>query len=239
MTETHIYRTIPRPDPALIDALRGIPVADLHDELSAVDRKVRLLAPTLRPVIEGVRIVGPAVTAFNSPGDNLMMHTALFYAQRGDVLVLSNGGASNGALWGDNASTQAKRNGVAGVLADGPVRDIDGLRKQGVPVWSTIISPTRPTKAMPGAVNVPIVCAGVLVHPGDIIVADSDGAIVVPWSEALRIAEAARARIAKDARMQKAIESGSSLFEEIGCPAALERLGAAMHDEPWRPTPTQ
>ena len=82
MTESHIYSQIPRPDASLIEALRGIPVADLHDELNAVDRKIRLLAPTLRPIIEGVRIVGPAVTAFNSPGDNLMMHTALYYAER-------------------------------------------------------------------------------------------------------------------------------------------------------------
>lgn len=235
MTETQIYREIPRPEPALIEALRGIPVADLHDELSAVDRKVRLMAPALRPVIEGVRIVGPAVTAFNSPGDNLMMHTALYLAQRGDILVLSNGGAPNGALWGDNASTQAKHKGVAGVIADGPVRDLDGIRHQGVPVWSTIVSVTRPMKTMPGAVNVPIVCAGVLVSPGDIIVADTDGAIVVPWSEALRIAEAARARIARDARMQEAIAGGSTLFEEIGCPASLERLGAVIQDGVWRP----
>ena len=235
MTETQIYREIPRPDPALIEALRGIPVADLHDELSAVDRKVRLMAPALRPVIEGVRIVGPAVTAFNSPGDNLMMHTALYLAQRGDVLVLSNGGVPNGALWGDNASTQAKHKGVVGVIADGPVRDLDGIRQQGVPIWSTIVSATRPMKAMPGVVNVPIVCAGVLVSPGDIIVADTDGAIVVPWSEALRIAAAARARIARDARMQKAIASGSTLFEEIGCPAALERLGAVIQDGSWQP----
>lgn len=235
MTETQIYREIPRPDPALIEALRGIPVADLHDELGVVDRKVRLLAPTLRPIIEGARIVGPAVTAFNSPGDNLMMHTALYLAQPGDVLVLSNGGVPSGALWGDNASTQAKQRGVVGVIADGPVRDLDGIRHQGVPVWSTIVSPTRPMKAMPGAVNVPIVCAGVLVSPGDIIVADTDGAIVVPWSEALRVAEAARARIARDARMQKAIQGGSTLFEEIGCPAALERLGAVIQDGAWQP----
>ena len=235
MAETQIYRQIPRPDPALVEALRGIPVADLHDELNAVDRKVRLLAPTMRPVIDGARVVGPAVTAFNSPGDNLMMHTALYHARAGDVLVVSNGGAPNGALWGDNASTQAKRIGVVAVVADGPVRDIDGIRRQGVPVWSTIVSATRPTKALPGSVNVPIVCAGVLVFPGDIIVADADGVIVVPWADALRVAEAAKARIARDARMQEAIASGSTLFQEIGCEAALQKLGAVIHDGPWCP----
>ncbi len=235
MSETTVYREIPRPDPALIEALRGIPVADLHDELNAVDRKVRLMSSRLRPVIDGERIVGPAVTAFNSPGDNLMMHTALFHARSGDVLVISNGGVPSGALWGDNASTQAKRIGLAGVIADGPVRDISGLRRVGVPVWSTIVSPSRPTKALPGSVNMPVVCAGVTVYPGDIVVADSDGAIVVPWEEALRVAEAARARIARDTRMQEAIRGGSTLFQEIGCETALQKLGAEIHEGPWSP----
>jgi 4-hydroxy-4-methyl-2-oxoglutarate aldolase len=235
LAETVIYRQIPRPDPALVEALKGIPVADLHDEMNAVDRKNRLLSAAFRPVIEGVRIVGPAVTAFNTPGDNLMMHTALYLAQRGDVLVLSNGGIVTGALWGDNASTQAKRIGVAGVVADGPVRDLDGLRRQGVPIWSSSVSPSRPTKAQPGSVNIPIACGGVVVYPGDLIVADTDGVIVVPVEEALRIAEAARARIARDVRMQEAIANGSTLFEQIGCAEALEKLGAQMHDGPWRP----
>jgi 4-hydroxy-4-methyl-2-oxoglutarate aldolase len=233
MAETIIYREIPRPDPALLDALRDIPVADLHDELNAVDRKMRLFSPSIRPIIEGVRIVGPAVTAFNTPGDNLMMHTALYYAQRGDVLVVSNGGSPNGSLWGDNASIQARQRGVVGLIADGPVRDIDGIRKQGVPVWASIISPTRPTKALPGTVNMPISCGGVIVSPGDIIVADSDGVIVVPVSEARRVAEAARARIARDQVMQASIARGSTLFQEIGCEAALQKIGAVIHDGAW------
>jgi 4-hydroxy-4-methyl-2-oxoglutarate aldolase len=234
--ESVIYRRIPRPDPAIVDALRDIPVADLHDELNAVDRKSRMLSHKVRPVIDGARIVGPAVTAFNTPGDNLMMHTALYYAQRGDVLVFSNGGMPNGSLWGENASMQAKRIGVAGVVVDGPVRDIDGIRRQGIPIWSSIISPTRPTKTMPGTVNVPISCGGVTVFPGDLIVADSDGVIVVPVGEALRIAEAARARIARDVRMQERIAAGSTLFQEIGCEAALQKIGAVIHDDVWRPS---
>jgi 4-hydroxy-4-methyl-2-oxoglutarate aldolase len=234
MAETIIYRQIERPDPSLLEALRDIPVSDLHDELNAVDRKVRLFSSAIRPVIEGVRIVGPAVTAFNTPGDNLMMHTALYYAQRGDVLVLSNGGSPNGSLWGENASTQARHRGVVGVIADGPVRDIDGLRRQGVPVWASIISPSRPTKALPGTVNMPIACGSVIVSPGDIIVADSDGVIVIPVHEARRVADAARARIARDQVMQAAIAAGSTLFQEIGCEAALQKLGAVVHDGPWR-----
>ena len=234
MSGAVIHRDIPRPDPELVEVLRGIPVADLHDELSPVDRRTRLFGPAFRPVIEGVRIVGPAVTAFNSPGDNLMMHTALYLARRGDVLVVSNGGVAYGSLWGENASIQAKRTGVVGLIADGPVRDIDGLRRQGVPVWATMITPTRPTKALPGSVNVPIACAGVLVEPGDLIVADSDGVIVVPPAEARRIAAAARARIARDERMQQAIAQGSTLFDEIGCEAALKALGAGIRDGHWR-----
>jgi len=236
MAESIVHRRIRRPDPALVALLEGIPVADLHDELNAVDRKVRLMAPTMRPVIEGVAIVGPAVTAFNTPGDNLMMHTALSLAQAGDVLVVANGGVANGSLWGENASIQAKRNGVAGVIADGAIRDVDGIRRQGIPVWATSISPTRPTKAMPGTVNLPIVCAGVTVHPGDIVVADTDGVIVVPEHEVRRVADAARARIARDRAMHEAIARGSTLFKEIGCDAALQKIGAIVIDEPWRPS---
>jgi len=235
MSETVVYRTIRRPDPALVEALKGIAVADLHDELHATDRKVRLFGATMRPVIEGMTIVGPAVTAFNSPGDNLMMHTALYYARPGDVLVLSNGGVASGSLWGENASIQARRNGVAGVIADGPVRDLDGIRRQGVPVWATSITPSRPTKSLPGSVNVPVSCCGVIVHPGDLVVADTDGVIVVPEGEALRVAAAARARVARDRAMHEAMERGSTLYQEIGCDKSLEKLGAVVHDGPWTP----
>lgn len=233
MSETVIYRRIRRPDPALIERLRRIPVADLHDEMHAVDRRTRLMSPAMRPLLPHSRFVGPAVTAFNTPGDNLMMHTALYLAQAGDVLVMSNGGVPYGALWGGNAAIQAKRIGVVGLVADGPVRDTEGIRGQGFPVFSTSVSATRPTKAMPGSVNVPIQCAGVIVRPGDLIAADEDGVIVIPVEQAERLADAALARIGRDKAMHAAIERGSTLFQELGGEAALAKLGAVIHDTEW------
>ncbi len=156
MSDTVIYRKIPRVDPALIESLRGIPVADLHDEMSAVDRKTRLMHHTMRPVVPELSFVGTAVTAFNSPGDNLMMHAALYYAEQGDVLVVSNGGEVNGSLWGGNAAIQAQRSGVQALVADGPIRDVTQIRELRFPVYATSISVTRPMKQAPGTVNVPI-----------------------------------------------------------------------------------
>jgi 4-hydroxy-4-methyl-2-oxoglutarate aldolase len=233
MSETVVYRSIPRPAKSLIDSLRGIPVADLHDEMSPLDRKQRLMSASLRPVFPGATFIGPAVTAFNTPGDNLMMHTALFLAEAGDVLVLSNGGVEAGALFGDNAVIQAQRKGVVALVADGPIRDTDGIRRLQFPAYSTSISVSKPSKAMPGTVNVPIVCAGVMVRPGDIVVGDSDGVIVIPPSEVERIVAAAKARIERDKAMHVAIAGGSTLFQELGGEEALKKVGAVIHDGHW------
>lgn len=233
MAETVVYRRIPRPDPSLIESLRGIPVADLHDEMNAVDRKLRLMNASMRPVFTGSSFVGPAVTAFNTPGDNLMMHTALFLAEAGDVLVMSNGGVPAGALFGDNAVMQAQRKGVVALIADGPIRDTDGIRRLKFPAYSTSISVSRPTKVMPGSVNVPINCAGVIVEPGDIVVGDSDGVIVIPHAEVGRIVAAARARIERDKAMHVAIAGGSTLFQQLGGEETLKKLGAEIRDGTW------
>lgn len=233
MSRTVIHRRIPRPSPALIELLRGIPVADLHDEMSVIDRRCRLMSPAMRPLLPGKAFVGPAVTAYNTAGDNLMMHAALYYAAPGDVLVVSNGGVAHGALWGGNATIQAVRKGIAAVVADGPVRDIAQVRENAFGVWSTCISVSKPGKEAPGTVNVPIHCAGVIVNPGDIVVGDEDGIIVVDPADAERIATRARARIERDARMQASIARGATLFEEIGGPKQLAALDAEIIDRAW------
>lgn len=235
MAESIIYRQIPRPAAGLVDLLRGIPVADLHDEMDPIDRRRRLMSPGMRPLLPGRSIVGPAATAYNTPGDNLMMHAALFFAEPGDVLVVSNGGVPHGALWGGNATTQATRKGVAGVVIDGAARDTAQVRMhESFGVWSTSVSVSRPTKELPGTVNLPITCGGVLVNPGDIVVADEDGVIVIPPEQAERLALAALERIRRDERMQDAIRGGSTLFEQLSGFKQLERLGAEIRDGNWR-----
>jgi 4-hydroxy-4-methyl-2-oxoglutarate aldolase len=235
MSESIVYRQIPRPSADLIASLRGIAVADLHDEMSPIDRRCRLMAPSMRPLLPGRAVVGPAMTAFNTPGDNLMMHTALYLAERGDVLVVSNGGVPYGALWGGNATVQATQKGVVGIVIDGPARDTAQVRgHEGFGVWSTSVSVGKPGKEAPGSVNIPVLCGGVLVNPGDIVVADDDGVIVIDPQDVERLVRAARARMGRDEVMQASIHNGNTLFEQLSGLKQLEKVGAEIRDGHWR-----
>lgn len=228
-----IYNKIPLPDADLVAEAGTYAIADLHEALGAVQGRMSLMSHRMRPIIEGRRVSGAAVTSYNFPGDNLMIHVALKVAGRGQILVLTNGGGPHGALWGDVAGTFAARKGVAGVIADGAVRDVDALRGLGVPVWATAISPSHPEKRGPGAVNVPVVVDGVLVEPGDVIVADDDGVLVIPRSELRRAVEGARERAAREAALRARIDAGESLFELLRMEAAVQAAGIEQHDATW------
>jgi 4-hydroxy-4-methyl-2-oxoglutarate aldolase len=229
-----ICTRIPLPDPALVAEAATYALADLHESLGAVQGRMALMSPRMRPLIAGQRISGAAVTSYNFPGDNLMIHVALNVAQRGQILVLTNGGGSQGALWGDVACTFAAQKGIAGVVADGPVRDIDALREMNFPVWATAISPSHPEKRGPGSVNVPIVVDGVLVEPGDVIVADGDGVLVIPQAHLARTLEGARQRAGREVAIRQRIKAGESLFEILNMDAAVKAAGIAVVDKTWR-----
>jgi 4-hydroxy-4-methyl-2-oxoglutarate aldolase len=229
-----ICTRIPLPDPALVAEAATYALADLHESLGAVQGRMALMSPRMRPLIAGQRISGAAVTSYNFPGDNLMIHVALNVAQRGQILVLANGGGSQGALWGDVACTFAAQKGIAGVVADGPVRDIDALREMNFPVWATAISPSHPEKRGPGSVNVPIVADGVLVEPGDVIVADGDGVLVIPQAHLARTLEGARQRAGREVAIRQRIKAGESLFEILNMDAAVKAAGIAVVDKTWR-----
>ncbi|MBM3348055.1 MAG: RraA family protein, partial [Betaproteobacteria bacterium] len=181
----------------------------------------------------GKCFVGPAVTAYCTPGDNLMMHAALYYAEKGDVLVISNGGVPHGALWGGNATVQAVRSGVAALVIDGPARDIAQVRDGHFGVWATSHTVSKPGKEAPGSVNTPITCAGVRVCPGDIVVGDEDSVIVIDPKDVERLAKAARARMERDRVMQDKIAAGSTLFEHLHGDEQLRKVGAVVSDGPW------
>jgi 4-hydroxy-4-methyl-2-oxoglutarate aldolase len=229
-----ICTRIPLPDPALVAEAATFALADLHESLGAVQGRMCLMSARMRPLIAGQRISGAAVTSYNFPGDNLMIHVALNVAQRGQILVLTNGGGTQGALWGDVACTFAAHKGIAGVVADGPVRDIDALREMNFPVWATAISPSHPEKRGPGSVNVPVVVDGVLVEPGDVIVADGDGVLVIPQADLARTLEGARQRAAKEVAIRARIKAGESLFEILNMDAAVKAAGIAVVDKTWR-----
>jgi 4-hydroxy-4-methyl-2-oxoglutarate aldolase len=230
MSAAVAYKKIPRVSPAVLEALRGIPVADLHDEMSPGDRGHRTLSHSMRPVLPGKTFLGQAVTAYCPPGDNLMMHAALFVAERGDVLVVSNGGLPHGALWGGNATIQAAYKGIAAVVVDGPIRDLAQIRESDFGVWSTSISVSRPGKAMAGRLNTPILCAGAIVRPGDIVVGDEDGVIVLAPSDAERLATRARARIERDLKMRSMMATGATLFQRLEGAKALAAAGVDLQD---------
>lgn len=229
-----IYTRIPLPDPELVAEAANYAIADLHEALGPVQGRMSLMGPRMRPLLQGKRISGAAVTSYNFPGDNLMIHVALRVAQKGQILALTNGGGSQGALWGDVACTFAVEKGIAGVVSDGAVRDIDALRELDFPVWAAAISPEHPEKRGPGSVNVPIVVDGVLVEPGDVIVADGDGVLVIPQAQLRRAVEGARARATKETEIRKRIQAGEQLFDILGMQAAVKAAGIKEIDTTWK-----
>ncbi len=232
-----IYNHIPASDTALVARAAAFGIADLHEALGPVQGRMCLMSPHMRPIANGQRLCGPAVTAYNYPGDNLMIHAALNVAKPGQVLVFTNGGTAQGALWGDVACTFAKKQGVAGAVVHGAVRDTDALRALDFPVWATAISPEHPEKRGPGAVNVPIVVDGVLVEPGDIIAADADGVLVIPRAELARAVEGAESRAANEVGFRARIGAGERLIDILGMRAVIEAAGIAQHDCTWQDDP--
>lgn len=228
-----VYREVPRSDPALIAEALSYGIADLHEAMGSVAGRMALMSARMRPIAPGQRVVGEAVTAYNYPGDNLLIHKALQLAQAGQVLVLTNGGGEHGALWGDLAGSFATAKGVAGVVADGAVRDVDALREMQLPVWATSISPSHPEKRGPGAVNVPVVCDGVLVNPGDIIAADGDGVLVIPREALASAVEGARARSGREVEIRRRVAAGESLYDILGMQRSLEAAGIEEHAGTW------
>lgn len=229
-----IYTRIDRCPQELLDAIGVYSVADLHEALGAIEGRSRLMSSKMRPGAPGQRSVGRAVTSYNYPGDNLMIHAALNVAQRGDMIVNVNGGLAQGALWGDLAGLFAGKKGIAGAIIDGPTRDSGALRDMGFNVWSTAVSPSHPEKRGPGAVNMPVICDGVRVEPGDIIVADDDGVLVIPVALAAATIEKAHERAVTEGEIRVRLESGESLFEILKIQNYLEAAGIRTADMTWR-----
>jgi 4-hydroxy-4-methyl-2-oxoglutarate aldolase len=235
-----VYTKIPETDPALVAQAAEFGVADLHEALGPVDGRAMLMSPRMRPLDPMLAIAGAAVTVFNYPGDNLLMHHALYLAQKGHVLVMTNGGHAINAQWGELAGLEAQTKGLAGLVVEGAVRDTQALIAMRFPVWSTAIHASHPEKRGPGAVNIPVVVDGVTVHPGDIVVADADGVLVIPPTHLQHALDGARKRRAKEADMRRRILAGEHLHDLLGLDKAMAASGVEIREGSWaedRPTP--
>jgi 4-hydroxy-4-methyl-2-oxoglutarate aldolase len=228
-----IYKQIPRPDADLLARAAKFSVADLHEGMGLVAGRMCLTSPAMKPIASGQRICGPAVTAWNYPGDNLAIHAALNVAQAGDVLVFTNGGGHQGALWGDVACGFAKKKNIAGAVIHGAVRDTDAIREIDFPVWATHVSVEHPEKRGPAAVNVPVVLDGVLVEPGDIIAADADGVLVIPRRLLATTVEGAERRAALEVGVRQRIADGELPLDILGIRAVIENAGIEEIDGTW------
>jgi 4-hydroxy-4-methyl-2-oxoglutarate aldolase len=233
MENAIIYRDIPRIDATLLARLHGLGVADLHDALPPIARAAGLLGSSMRPITQGLRMCGQAVTAFCAPGDSLMSHCALYLAHPGDVLVVSNGGAATGAVWGGNMAIDAKAAGIAGAVVDGPVRDVGTFRDLHFPVWASSVSVSRAEKLGRGHVNVSVACGGCVVNPGDIVVADDDGVLVFPPQHIGAVAEAVGVRAREETELHQKIQRGGRIFEIMDFGRLLECKGIKVREGFW------
>jgi 4-hydroxy-4-methyl-2-oxoglutarate aldolase len=228
-----IYREIPSIAPALLERAKGFAVADLHEGLGAVAGRAGLMAPSMRPIFPGARLCGQAVTCYNYPGDNLMLHAAIKLAKPGQIIVATNGGSAQGALWGEMVTVFCRIKGIAGAVVDGAARDIGPIRELGFPVFSTAISASHPEKRGPGSANVPVVVAGITVNPGDLILGDDDGVLVVPPRYLEAAMDAAQARVDKEAGFRKKLADGATMYDLLGLQSFMDASGVVEKPGTW------
>jgi len=218
---THrIVRTIARPPAEIVGALGACGVATV----SEAQGRTGLMRPYLRPIYASARVAGPAVTVWSQPGDNLMIHASIEICQPGDVLVVATMSESTDGMFGELLGVSCRAHGVAGLVIDAGVRDIVDLEKLPFPVWAKAISAQGTVKSTAGSVNVPIVCAGAVVNPGDVIVADADGVVVVPCERAAEVAALARARVAKEEISRERLRNGELGLDFYGLREKLKAL---------------
>lgn len=222
-----VVRKVVRAEAEHVKTLGDLGVATVHE----AQARTGLMRPYMRPIYPNAKAAGTAITISCQSGDNLMIHAAIEFCQKGDILVVTTTSDSTDGMFGELLAESARAHGVVGLIIDAGVRDVRDLTEMDFPVWSKAIHAQGTVKATAGSVNVPVVCAGAAVRPGDVIVADADGVVVVKRETASEVARLASERFAKEQKTRERLKAGELGVDFYGLRSKLAELGVRYVDE--------
>ena len=224
-----IYKKINRAEKNVIEDFGKISTTVISDAMN----RTNVMKASIKPLIENVRIAGNAITVKCIVGDNIMTHMAIYLAMAGDIIVIDGKGYADKSIWGGIQTEVSKDRGIEGVVIDGSIRDIQDVKKLQYPVFCSGVTSAGPHKGWGDSINVPIQCGGVPVHPGDIIVGDDDGVVVVPLKDANEVLEKAKEIMKLEEGWMKKIGDGKTTLEATGLDKKLNEMNVKIVDGAW------